>query len=107
MTGWTARRSCGASGQTKKKSEIGNIITGGDEVIGMSRAFLYAGASSVMASLWEVDDRATTHFMGEFYRELASGPSKVTALRKAQLLTMKKYREPLFWASFIMLGRDD
>jgi CHAT domain-containing protein len=56
----------------------------GDELVGLTRAFIYAGTPSVVASLWKVDDASTTHLMSSFYRNLKS-KSKVDSLRQAQL----------------------
>ncbi|HEX9942194.1 MAG TPA: CHAT domain-containing protein [Thermoanaerobaculia bacterium] len=57
----------------------------GDEPVGFARAFLYAGAASVLASLWPVDDLSTRVLMERFYRSLRQGLSKAEALRRAQL----------------------
>ena len=62
-----------------------SLIANGDDMVGLTRGFLYAGSSSVVASLWKVDDRATAELMKSFYTELLN--SKVEALRKAQLET--------------------
>jgi CHAT domain-containing protein len=61
---------------------LGKLSTG-DELVGLTRAFIYAGTPSVIASLWKVDDRATADLMGSFYKHLTS-KSKVEALRQAQ-----------------------
>jgi CHAT domain-containing protein len=62
---------------------LGKLSTG-DEVVGLTRAFIYAGTPSVVASLWSVDDSSTAHLMASFYRNLKT-MSKVEALRQAQL----------------------
>ena len=62
---------------------LGKLSTG-DELVGLTRAFIYAGTPSVVASLWNVDDSSTAHLMGSFYRNLKT-MSKVEALRQAQL----------------------
>jgi CHAT domain-containing protein len=62
---------------------LGKLSTG-DELVGLTRAFIYAGTPSVVASLWSVDDSSTAHLMSSFYRNLKS-MSKVEALRQAQL----------------------
>ncbi len=61
----------------------------GDELIGLTRAFLYAGASSVVVSLWSVDARSTQELMREFYKLLKNGVDKATALQEAQKKIMK------------------
>ncbi|MFF4191981.1 CHAT domain-containing protein [Nonomuraea sp. NPDC001831] len=58
----------------------------GDELIGLTRALIYAGAASVVVSLWAVDDLSTSMFMGYFYGALAGGAPRAQALRTAQLL---------------------
>ncbi len=80
-----------------------SLIANGDDMVGLTRGFLYAGSSSVVASLWKVDDRATAELMKSFYTELLNS-DKVEALRKAQLETKKKYPHPYYWASFQLTG---
>jgi CHAT domain-containing protein len=101
----------------------------GDDLVGLSRAFIHAGAPSVVASLWKVSDESTVELMRAFYQNLKS-MSKSDALRKAQLDLMKssiRFRvergsgsinqppsypqgmaiecsHPFFWAPFILLG---
>jgi CHAT domain-containing protein len=78
----------------------------GDDVIGLTRGFLYAGSSNVIASLWEVDDAATAKLMSAFYTRLRDGKlSKRDALREAQLATRSKYKSPVFWAAFQLIGQ--
>jgi CHAT domain-containing protein/tetratricopeptide (TPR) repeat protein len=73
---------------------------------GLARAFLYAGARSVGASLWCVDDVSTAQLMGAFYREYAAGVGKVEALRRAQvaLLRDRQYADPYYWSCFVLMG---
>lgn len=78
-------------------------IANGDDLVGLTRGFLYAGSSSIVASLWKVDDRATAELMSSFYKELQKN-DKVEALREAQLETKKKYPHPYYWASFQLTG---
>jgi CHAT domain-containing protein len=59
-------------------------LSSGDELVGLTRAFIYAGTPSVVASLWKVDDRSTAHLMSSFYRNLKT-KTKVESLRQAQL----------------------
>jgi CHAT domain-containing protein len=79
-------------------------IAGGDDVVGLTRGFLYAGASSIVASLWKVDDRATSDLMTRFYSALQD-KDKGAALRQAQLDTKKRYPHPFYWAAFQLTGR--
>jgi CHAT domain-containing protein/tetratricopeptide (TPR) repeat protein len=76
----------------------------GDDIVGLNRAFIYAGASSVIASLWTVDDEATSLLMKAFYGHLKNGMSKAAALQGAQAATRKKYPHPYYWASFVLTG---
>lgn len=81
-------------------------ISNGDDVVGLARGFLFAGARSVVSSLWSVDDRATSELMLAFYQDLKSHP-KPEALRKAQLKTLAALPHPFFWAAFQLTGRAD
>ncbi len=78
----------------------------GDELIGLTRAFLYAGAPSVIVSLWSVNASSTQELMVEFYKSLRKGTDKATALQQAQKKTMEKeeYSNPYYWAPFILVG---
>ncbi len=78
-------------------------IANGDDVVGLTRGFLYAGSRSIVASLWKVDDEATAYLMTRFYGAL-KGTSKREALRLAQIETRKKYPHPYFWAAFQLTG---
>ena len=78
-------------------------IANGDDVVGLTRGFLYAGSRSIVASLWKVDDEATAYLMTRFYGAL-KGTSKREALRLAQLETRKKYAHPYYWAAFQLTG---
>ncbi|MFQ5613816.1 MAG: CHAT domain-containing protein [Anaerolineae bacterium] len=86
-----------------------SVVTGGDELVGFSRAFLYAGACSLLLSLWRVDDEATTPLMSIFYQNLLDGQTKAAALRQAQLALLHHTAEPalqhpFFWAPFFLVG---
>jgi CHAT domain-containing protein/lipopolysaccharide biosynthesis regulator YciM len=76
----------------------------GDGVFGLPRAFLYAGASSVVASLWDISDRATVFLMDRFYAHLLRTGDKAAALRAAQLEARQRYPHPVLWAPFILVG---
>ncbi len=77
----------------------------GDEMLGLPRAFLAAGAARVLASLWPVDDASTAQFMRAFYRGLAQGGSSSQALQQAQAATRLRQPHPFFWAGFALMGR--
>jgi CHAT domain-containing protein len=89
-----------------------NVVAGGDELLGLMRAFLCAGAASLVLSLWAVEDRSTEIFMTEFYRQLAAGEAKGVALRRAQAAFIRgqgappdgAYSHPYFWAPFFLVG---
>lgn len=78
-------------------------IANGDDVIGLTRGFLYAGARSIVASLWQIDDKTTEELMTRFYRYLTT-IDKREALRKAQLETLAAFPHPFFWAAFQAIG---
>jgi len=82
-------------------------IFGGDDMVGLSRGFIYAGTPSLMATLWQVDDRSTSSLIKTFYENWQKkGMSKPEALRQAQMTVkaMKGYEHPFYWAGFIMIG---
>ena len=76
----------------------------GDGVFGLPRAFMYAGTPSIVASLWDISDRATVFLMDRFYAELLRTGDKAGALRVAQLETRQQYPHPALWAPFVMIG---
>jgi len=75
----------------------------GDELVGLTRAFIYAGTPSIVTTLWKVNDRASYELMREFYQHLKTS-KKVEALRQAQLKTMKEFPEPFYWAAYQLTG---
>jgi CHAT domain-containing protein/tetratricopeptide (TPR) repeat protein len=85
------------------QTQLGEL-SAGDEVVGLNRAFLYAGTPSVMASLWSVDDAATALLMERFYTHLRDGIGKAEALRQAQLEVREEYPNPYYWAGFVLSG---
>jgi CHAT domain-containing protein/Tfp pilus assembly protein PilF len=79
----------------------------GEGLIGLARGFMYAGAPRVVASLWSVDDQATSMLMKRFYEGmLVNGQSPAAALRAAQLSMWqeKRWHTPYYWAAFILQG---
>jgi CHAT domain-containing protein len=78
-------------------------VASGDDVVSLTRGFLYAGTSTVLASLWQVDDDSTTYLMTRFYHHLHNN-IRGEALRLAQLDTRARYPHPFFWAPFYMTG---
>ena len=84
-----------------------SVVSGGDELLGLMRAFLYAGASSLLLSLWQVNDASTMEFMRSFYQCLAEGHSKGAALRLTQREFCGehgRYSHPYYWAPFFLVG---
>jgi CHAT domain-containing protein len=79
-------------------------VVGGDEVIGLSRGFLFAGASTLVQSLWRVDDAATARLMRCFYAGLQSGETPAAALRTAQRAFIDTGAHPYVWAPFEIVG---
>ena len=81
----------------------------GEGVLGLTRAFMYAGAPTVGVSLWSVADKSTADLMTDFYQRLLSTTTPTTtsgALRGAQLamISGKKYSAPFYWAPFVLVG---
>lgn len=77
----------------------------GEGLASLARSFALAGASSVVASLWSVDDRSTRKMMPRFYHYLQSGDSKDVALQKAKIDILEGgLGAPVYWASFIVMG---
>ncbi len=82
---------------------LGDIQTG-EGVFGLQRAFLQAGAKSVLMSLWKVDDEATQTLMTEFYSALLSGYEKRKAFKMAQMTLRKRFPAPYYWGAFVLVG---
>jgi len=93
---------CGTAMATGYLTEIPS----GDDFVGLSRAFLYAGSRSVLASLWEVDDHSTSLLMRQFYRRWEKS-DRATALAEAEAELRRadaRYQHPYYWAPFILIG---
>jgi len=91
--------SCCHSGRGEIKAE---------GVVGIARAFMGAGARSVLVSLWTIDDEATLEFMRSFYRHLVEGRSASESLNLAMksLRESDKYSDVKYWAPFVLIGDD-
>lgn len=88
------------------RSALGNDVRG-EGLVGLTRGFMYAGASSVVASLWKVDDEATAELMKRFYSNmLEHGMPPAAALREAQnsIRQEPQWRSPYYWAAFTLQG---
>jgi CHAT domain-containing protein len=81
-----------------------SVVEEGDELIGLARGLLCAGARSLLLSLWEVDDRSTSEFMKIFYKQFGRIP-KADAARSAMLELRERYPHPYHWAAFKVIGR--
>ncbi|HKU26744.1 MAG TPA: CHAT domain-containing protein, partial [Candidatus Sulfotelmatobacter sp.] len=81
-------------------------IPAGDEFVGLTRAFLSAGASTVVATLWEVNDSSTAWLMRNFYRNVSQGsPSLSLAIAQRSMLHGEsEHRHPYYWSAFILVG---
>jgi CHAT domain-containing protein len=82
-----------------------NVVAAGDELIGLARGLLHAGAQSLVLSLWDVHDKSTAEYMHAFYRHLGEGCTKPAALRAAMLELRNRYPHPYQWAPFILVGK--
>lgn len=84
-------------------------VASGDELIGLGRGFLYAGAGALITSLWRVDDHVTVQMMKSLYQALQAGASKASALRNAQLAFLAEgfQLHPAFWGAFQLIGNAD
>jgi len=86
---------------------LGRLVKG-EGMVGLTRAFFYAGAARLVVSLWAVNDQATSEFMKSFYRHMKGGATPAESLRDAKLEMLHSdaaaYRHPYFWAPFVMVG---
>lgn len=89
---------------TLSACETGRTGLRGGDVLGLSYGFLATGARSLLLSLWSVDDQPTAELMVHFYRNLAAGQSKATALARAQQQVRSRHTHPFYWAGFILVG---
>lgn len=80
-------------------------VSGGDEILGLTRGFLCAGAPALLTSQWRVDDDATQAFMQAFYAALAAGEGAAAAHRRAALEARARTPHPYHWAGFFLMGR--
>lgn len=82
-----------------------NALVGGDELLGLSRGLLYAGAQAVLVTLWDVNDGSTADFMRIFYQRLSAGATKAAALQQAAQEVRALYPHPYYWAPFCLIGK--
>jgi CHAT domain-containing protein len=79
-----------------------NALAGGEDLMGMERGFFFAGAGTVIASLWQVQDRATAMLAHEFYTALARGATPARALQSASIAVRGQFAHPLIWSAFVL-----
>jgi CHAT domain-containing protein len=82
-----------------------NVVTPGDELMGLVRGLLQAGAQSLVLSLWDVHDGTAKEFMVEFYKQLELGHPKAEAMRAASIRLKERYPHPYYWAPFLLIGK--
>src|SRR5262249_52982527 len=80
------------------------VVRTGEGVFGLRRAFVLAGAKTLIMSLWKVPDEETRELMEDFYRRLLAGEPRAEALRNAQLSLKNKHPNPFYWGAFICQG---
>ena len=81
-----------------------NVVVGGDELLGLVRGLLYAGAQGALVTLWDVNDQSTAEVMRLFYEAVGSQRNKAEALRQATLEVRKQYPHPFYWAPFVLFA---
>ena len=82
-----------------------NAVTAGDELLGLARGLLFAGAQSLLLTLWDVDDASTATLMTFYYDLITRGFGKARALRDAMRKLRQTHAHPYYWAPFILVGR--
>ena len=87
---------------------LGRLVRG-EGIVGLTRAFMYAGTPAVVVSLWNINDRSSAAFMKSFYQHLTGGMDNAAALQmaKKEMLESKRrlYHHPFYWAPFILVGQ--
>jgi CHAT domain-containing protein/tetratricopeptide (TPR) repeat protein len=82
-----------------------NVVSAGDELLGLARGLLYAGAQSLLLTLWDVNDRSTAEFMSALYQRLPSAPDRAIAFQSAVQDLRNRYPHPYYWAPFTFTGK--
>jgi CHAT domain-containing protein len=82
-----------------------NVVVGGDELLGLIRGLLYAGAHGALGTLWDVNDNTAAQFMKCFYEQLRSGGNKAIAVQRAMAEVREEYPHPFHWAPFVLVGQ--
>ena len=82
-----------------------NVVAAGDELLGLQRGLFYAGASSLLLSLWDVHDDSTAELMVEFYKGYVRSADMAGSLQTAMQELRKEQPHPYFWAPFVLVGK--
>ncbi len=82
-----------------------NVVAAGDELLGLARGIIHAGAQTSLLTLWDVQDRTTAQLMKHFYGQLGRADNKAQALQKAMLLLKSEHPHPYYWAPLILIGK--
>lgn len=82
-----------------------NVVAAGDELLGLARGLIRAGAETSMLTLWDVQDQSSAQLMKSFYTNLAGGSSKAVALQQAMLQLKSEHPHPYYWAPFVLIGK--
>ncbi|NES82931.1 MAG: CHAT domain-containing protein [Moorea sp. SIO2B7] len=76
-------------------------------MIDLSRSLVAAGVPSIIVSMWAVDDESTAFLMTKFSQNWLESGDKAQSLRQAMLETKKKYKDPIYWTAFTLIGESD
>ncbi len=82
-----------------------NVVSAGDELLGLIRGLLFAGAQSLLLTLWDVHDHSTAEFMSSFYMHLRDGHDKAAALQASMRELRAIHPHPYYWAPFVLIGK--
>lgn len=82
-----------------------NAVGAGEEIFGLARGFLSAGARNILLSLWAVNDVSASHMMQSFYAAMQRGDTIAASLRNAQIEQIKRGEHPYFWAPYYLIGK--
>lgn len=81
-----------------------SAVAAGDELIGLMRGLLSAGARTLLLTLWDVNDKTTAEFMGTFYKRFFTHADRALALQEAMCELRENYSHPYYWAPFVLVG---
>lgn len=82
-----------------------NVVAAGDELLGLARGLIHAGAETSLLTLWDVQDHSAAQLMTSFYRQLVCGRTKADALQQAMQQVRLEHPHPYYWAPFILMGK--